>query len=105
MRLDGKCIIITGATGGIGRAAAELFHEEGARLVLSDIDVDKGEALASQLSGSHFVPADICDSGQVNRLFEEAVDFMGKIDACFTLPELFLPLTFFPAQRSILRKS
>ena len=83
MRLDGKCIIITGATGGIGRAAAELFHEEGARLVLSDIDVDKGEALASQLSGSHFVPADICDSGQVNRLFEEAVDFMGKIDGLF----------------------
>ena len=42
MRLDGKCIVITGATGGIGKAAAGLFHKEGATLVLSDLDVEKG---------------------------------------------------------------
>ena len=83
MRLDGKCIVITGATGGIGKAAAGLFHKEGATLVLSDLDVEKGEELASRLPGTHFIPADICDSNQVNQLFEAALGFMGKIDGLF----------------------
>lgn len=83
MRLKGKCIIITGATGGIGKAAAELFYREGAELVLSDIDVVKGEALMQQLPGTHFVLADICNAEQVNRLFEAAVEIMGRVDGLF----------------------
>ncbi|MFI6303605.1 SDR family NAD(P)-dependent oxidoreductase [Amycolatopsis thailandensis] len=48
-RLDGKVALITGATGGIGRATAELFAREGAGLVVTDIDRNAVEGLAASL--------------------------------------------------------
>jgi NAD(P)-dependent dehydrogenase (short-subunit alcohol dehydrogenase family) len=48
-RLDNKVVIVTGASNGIGKAAAELFSREGAKLVLADIAVDKGEAVAEDI--------------------------------------------------------
>lgn len=48
--LDGRCAIVTGAAGGIGRAVAELFAQEGASLVLADINADGLAATASGLS-------------------------------------------------------
>lgn len=51
MRLKDKRILITGAAGGIGEAAAELFWKEGARLVLSDLDSRKGKALSERFPG------------------------------------------------------
>ncbi|CAM03973.1 3alpha(or 20beta)-hydroxysteroid dehydrogenase [Saccharopolyspora erythraea NRRL 2338] len=50
-RLGGKVALITGATGGIGEATAELFAREGARLVLTDIADDRLRALADRLRG------------------------------------------------------
>ncbi|WP_406634350.1 SDR family NAD(P)-dependent oxidoreductase [Amycolatopsis sp. WGS_07] len=48
-RLDGKVALLTGATGGIGRATAELFAREGARLVITDVDQAAVEKLAKKL--------------------------------------------------------
>ena len=44
--MTGKCALVTGATGGLGRAISELLHENGATVYLTDIDRDRGESLA-----------------------------------------------------------
>ena len=49
--LDDKAVLITGAASGIGRATALAAHAEGARLLLSDVSSDAGEALAAEISG------------------------------------------------------
>src|SRR3954467_6163166 len=51
-RLAGKTALITGATGGIGRATAELFAREGARLVVTDTSADAAADLAARLESS-----------------------------------------------------
>ena len=52
MRLDGKVAVITGAASGIGAASARRFVEEGCRVVLGDIQQERGDALVAEL-GSH----------------------------------------------------
>ncbi|MCI8725695.1 MAG: SDR family oxidoreductase [Hungatella sp.] len=80
MRLEGKRILITGGTGGIGEAAARLFYGEGARLFLSDLDEEKGKKLAELLPGTHFYSADVCDSGQMKDLFGQVKEKLGGLD-------------------------
>ena len=50
-RLSGKVAVITGGASGMGRATVEKFVAEGARVVIADLQQDKGEALAAQLGG------------------------------------------------------
>jgi len=61
-RLDQKVAIITGAASGIGAATARLFVAEGARVVLGDVQEDRGQAIASELGpAAAFVPLDVTD--------------------------------------------
>jgi NAD(P)-dependent dehydrogenase (short-subunit alcohol dehydrogenase family) len=83
-RLDGKSCVITGAANGIGRATAELFAREGARLVVTDVD---GEALAklqSELSGPgaaiEAMTGDVSDPAAARRMIAAAVDAYGRLD-------------------------
>ena len=84
MRLEGKVAVITGAAAGIGRACAERFAAEGAKVVLADVDVVKGEeaAEAIQQSGADalFVTCDAGDKGQVDAMIEFAVAAFGRLD-------------------------
>lgn len=86
-RLDGKVVIITGAGRGIGRAAAELFAQEGARLVLVDINAESGAAVAEEIgSGGHeaiFVKTDLTDTAQVKHMVELAMQTYGRIDVLY----------------------
>ncbi len=63
MDLKDKIFIVTGATSGIGRAAANLFAPQGARLILSGRDVNKGKSLLEELkpidSAVYFLPGDV----------------------------------------------
>lgn len=84
MRLQEKVAIITGAATGIGRACAERFAAEGAKVVLADVDVTKGEeaAEAIQESGADalFVACDVGEKAQVDALIESAVAAFGRLD-------------------------
>ncbi|TXH05956.1 MAG: SDR family oxidoreductase [Nevskiaceae bacterium] len=85
--LKNKVAIITGATGGIGRAAASRFAEEGARLVLADLDADLGEALVKdirELGGDAiFVRTDVAKPHDHEHLVEAALKNYGRLDAAF----------------------
>jgi ribitol 2-dehydrogenase len=80
----GKVMIVTGASSGIGRAAARRFAEEGARLVLVARSADKLEALAKELGGETLViPADLAKPADVEKVVAEAEAHFGRIDILF----------------------
>lgn len=81
MRLAHKIILLTGACGGIGRAAARRFVDEGATLVLVDIDPSAlAEAAAALGPAASHVAADVADPGQMERAVRFAVERHGGID-------------------------
>ncbi len=84
MRLKDKVTVVTGAAAGIGLACARRFAAEGARVVLSDIDADKGAAAAEEIARTdaeaRFVPCDVGDKAQVDALIAEAVSAYGGLD-------------------------
>src|SRR5262245_32596557 len=86
-RFEGKVVVITGAAGGIGKAAAERFAQEGASVVAVDL---AGSALdgvvnAVERDGSRAiaVPADVSRSADVERYVRAAKERFGGIDAFF----------------------
>jgi NAD(P)-dependent dehydrogenase (short-subunit alcohol dehydrogenase family) len=82
--LDGKVAIVTGATSGIGRRTAELFVEEGARVVFTGRRRAEGEALAARLGRSgRFVEADATSEDDWKRVIGEATGAFGRLDVLF----------------------
>jgi 3alpha(or 20beta)-hydroxysteroid dehydrogenase len=80
-KLEGRVAIITGAASGMGAATARLFAEEGARVVLCDINAALGEEQAARIGGSAwFRSLDIRDDQSWARLVEEALARYGRID-------------------------
>jgi NAD(P)-dependent dehydrogenase (short-subunit alcohol dehydrogenase family) len=81
-RLQDKVAVITGAASGIGKASARRFAEEGATVVLADIDEGPGAALAGEL-GMAFVRTDVTDAESVAALYASAVSAHGGVDVLF----------------------
>lgn len=79
--LDGKAAIITGSARGIGRATAELFVAEGARVLINDIDGDVAEQAANEIDGETAVfSGDLTAPGACDDLVKAGVDAFGAID-------------------------
>lgn len=77
----GKTVLLTGATGGIGRQIAQKFHKQGATLALTDMNREKLEEFKSQLGDRVFIyTANLTDSDSLNALVKSAQQDMGKID-------------------------
>ncbi len=83
-RLQDKVAIVTGAARGIGAETARRFAEEGAQVVLCDVNAEEGEATASRLraeAGSAiFLPVDVADRGSVQDLIARTVAQFGRLD-------------------------
>jgi 3-oxoacyl-[acyl-carrier protein] reductase len=79
--LDGKAAIVTGSARGIGRATAELLAEQGARVLINDLDGDVAEQAGSEISGETAVfGGDLTKEGVPDQLIQKAVDEFGQID-------------------------
>ncbi|MDW7655839.1 MAG: SDR family NAD(P)-dependent oxidoreductase [Bacillota bacterium] len=84
MKLQGKTAIVTGAAGNIGRATALLLAEEGANVVVSDINRAKAETVTAEIiqAGGQALTAivDVRDSGQVRAMVQETLATYGSVD-------------------------
>ncbi len=85
-RIQGKVAVVTGGCSGIGLATVQRFVEEGARVVIGDIDEQRGHEVVGQLGGQDhatFVPVDVTDQEQVDVLFRTAKETYGSVDIAF----------------------
>src|SRR5437870_3082420 len=88
MRLEDKVAIITGAGQGIGEAYARRFAKEGARVVVADINAEKGAAVARDI-GHVFERVDVSSEDDTQRLCRAVADRFGRIDVLINNAAIF----------------
>ena len=82
--LDGKVAVITGGASGIGEASVRLFVEEGARVVIADMQRERGESLAAELGdATRFVQVEVRQEDQVKGAIDTATNEWGRLDCIF----------------------
>ena len=86
IELNGKIAIITGGAGGIGAAAAEIFSQAGAQVVIVDLDAARGDALAKKL-GARFFRCDVSSSEEVRGVLKN----FDRIDVIYNNAGVYLP--------------
>ena len=79
-RLENRIAIVTGAAGGIGAASARRLAQEGAKVVLGDIDVEAAAAAAQDIPGATSLPLDLTDENSVREFAEQVAADLGRID-------------------------
>jgi NAD(P)-dependent dehydrogenase (short-subunit alcohol dehydrogenase family) len=81
-RLDGRVAVVTGGCSGIGLATVKRFAEEGATVVIGDVDDARGKEVADGVGGL-YVHCDVTDKEQVDALFRAAKETYGSVDVAF----------------------
>jgi NAD(P)-dependent dehydrogenase (short-subunit alcohol dehydrogenase family) len=81
-RLQDKVAVVTGGCSGIGLATVRRFAQEGARVVIGDLDVDRGPGIADEIGGE-FVRCDVTSPDDVDLLFRTAWEKFGRVDVAF----------------------
>lgn len=81
-RFEGRTAVITGGGSGIGLASARRLADEGANVVIADMDPASGQAAADEVGGT-FVQVDVTSAADVDRMFEVAKATYGSIDVSF----------------------
>jgi NAD(P)-dependent dehydrogenase (short-subunit alcohol dehydrogenase family) len=81
-RLDGRVAVVTGGCSGIGLATVRRFAQEGARVVIGDLDEIAGPKVADEVEGL-FVRCDVTSAEDVEALFRSAKDTYGSVDVAF----------------------
>ncbi|MFT5735833.1 MAG: NAD(P)-dependent dehydrogenase (short-subunit alcohol dehydrogenase family) [Maribacter sp.] len=80
LKLKDKVCIVTGATSGMGRAIAKLFHAQGAKLVLSGRNEKRGNSVVKELKGSIFIAGDVSEPSYNEHLVKTAIENFRKLD-------------------------
>ncbi|MEU6429066.1 3-oxoacyl-ACP reductase [Microbispora sp. NPDC046973] len=81
-RLQDRVAVITGAGSGIGLATAHRFAQEGAKVVVADLDEEAGAKAAGEVGGL-FVKVDVADEDDVARMYRTAFEEFGSVDIAF----------------------
>jgi len=83
-RLEGKVAVVTGGASGIGAGTVRRFVEEGARVVIADVDVERGKLLADELGAvTRFAETDVTDEDAIAAAVDLAVGELGRLDVMF----------------------
>lgn len=86
-QLEGKIALITGGSAGIGRATAQIFAREGAKVVVADVGVEGGEETVRLITAAGgeaiFVKTDVSNSAEVEALIKQTVETYGRLDCAF----------------------
>ncbi|MBS7471301.1 L-iditol 2-dehydrogenase [Pseudomonas syringae] len=89
-RLEGKSALITGSARGIGRAFAQAYIHEGARVAIADIDLQRAQATASELGpNAYAVRMDVTDQSSIDQAIAAVVAQVGKLDILINNAALF----------------
>jgi NAD(P)-dependent dehydrogenase (short-subunit alcohol dehydrogenase family) len=87
-KLQGKSLIITGASSGMGKATALLFAKEGAEIILSGRNLERGEELVIEIEKmggrAVFIPGDVAEMAYNKNLVKTAIQHFGKLDGLVT---------------------
>src|SRR6476620_8145717 len=78
--LTGKTALVTGATGGIGRAIARALHAQGAKVAISGTRREVLESLAAEIGGAAVLPCDLANKDSVEALIPDAEKTLGPLD-------------------------
>ena len=93
--LNGKVVIITGASSGIGEASARLLSVRGCKLTLAARSIDKLESLAAELATeTHVVGADLTDPDDITKMVEGTLQRFGRIDVMLANAGVYIPGQF-----------
>ena len=95
MRAKDKVAIITGAGQGLGRAYALRLAKEGAKVVVAELNADKGQSVAAEVRG-HFVRTNVADEASVQAMARQAIDAYGRIDILVNNAAMFSTLKMRP---------
>lgn len=79
-QLKDKVVIVTGAGGGLGKAFANAFAAEGAKVAIADINQEGAEQTAKEISGSIAIKVDVTSEASVKAMAEKVVEHFGRID-------------------------
>jgi NAD(P)-dependent dehydrogenase (short-subunit alcohol dehydrogenase family) len=79
---EGRSAVVTGGASGLGRATAQHLAAAGCRVVIADLDSERGGAVAEQIDG-HYVRVDVSDAGQNERMVAAAEQHHGGLDYAF----------------------
>ena len=95
MRLEGRVALITGGASGMGRVASALFAREGAKVVLTDVADEAGEATAGEIRGeggeARYVHADVSAEGDAKAMVDAAVETFGGLHILYNNAGVMLP--------------
>jgi NAD(P)-dependent dehydrogenase (short-subunit alcohol dehydrogenase family) len=95
MRLQNKIALITGASSGIGRESALLFAQEGAKIVVADLNISGGEETVNLIKNAGgdaiFIQVDVSKANQVQMMIDRTLETYGKLDILFNNAGVFHP--------------
>jgi 3-oxoacyl-[acyl-carrier protein] reductase len=103
MKLDGKVTLVTGAAQGIGEAYARRFAAEGARVVVADVNADKGQVVAGEIGGA-FERVDVSSEDDTKRVARAVADRHGRIDVLLNNAAIFYGIDNFDTSFAYLKK-